>query len=227
MKHTLVALTVGMLVSACGDSTYVGTTAPADSALTDSTLTDSTPPDSALTDSNLTNSTPPDSTLTDSTLTNSTLTDSTLTDSKQTVPAIAAAEADPNSETVLSDTQSLNVSSSFDFTTARTVVVDFDLDQARGENASVSICTEFNPLGDAYDVNYDSCTVRGPMDNGYFQHSMYVTNDIDAVAGVVWFLDSTREPLMQVFPVTSATTAQSSKDRSVLSTDSTPRIVWR
>ncbi len=182
MKHTTLALSVGILLSACGGSSSV----------------DNAP--------------------------------------SQNIPAVGAAQAQPSlvqpdtavpvESTTVADTSSLVVASDFDFSTARTVDVDFDLEQARGQAASVSICTDFDPQGDVFDVNYDSCTVRGPMLNGVFQHSMEVTNDISSVAGVVWFQDQSIEPMMQVFPVVAGST-QSSKDRSVLSNSGNRSIVWR
>jgi len=128
---------------------------------------------------------------------------------------------------VATDSQSLSVSNTFSFDTSRTVDVDFDLEQARNQMASVSICTSFDPEGGAFGVDYDSCTVHGQMVDGVFNHSMEVTNDIESVAGVVWFQNSSIQPLMQVFTVSHGDTTASTKDRSVMSVSHAPTIVWR
>jgi len=128
------------------------------------------------------------------------------------------------------DSQALSVSNTFAFDTARTVEVDFDLDQARNQVASVSICTVFDPQGGPFDVDYDSCTVQGQMLNGVFKHSMEVTNDIESVAGVVWFESNSMPPLMQVFSVahdSNQSAGTFTKDRTVMSLNRSPRIVWR
>jgi len=131
---------------------------------------------------------------------------------------------------IATNSEDLSVSKTFSFETARTVDIDFDLELARNELSSVSICTSFDPNGDAYGVDYDSCTVQGQMIDGIFHHSMEVTNDITSVAGIVWFQDSSRAPLMQIFPVvqhTEQTTSRSLKDRGVMSSNRVPKIVWR
>jgi len=55
--------------------------------------------------------------------------------------------------------------------------------------------------GDAFDVDYTSCAVRGPMEDGVFSHSMEITNEFDSVIAVVWFQDSSLAPLHQIFTV--------------------------
>ena len=117
------------------------------------------------------------------------------------------------------DSSALVVDQSFDFPTARTIDIEFDIDSAAEQAASVSICTVFDAAGDAFDVNYDSCTVQGELVAGQFFHSMEVTNDITSVAGVVWFDDAARDPMMQVF---SVSLQARSKGQS-----SPQKIIWR
>ncbi len=99
------------------------------------------------------------------------------------------------------DTATLQVDQNFSFDTARTIDIEFDIEEARGKKASVSICTGYDAEGDAFDVDYDSCNVRGEMNDGVFSHSMQVTNEFDSVVGVVWFQDSAMPPLYQEFHV--------------------------
>lgn len=118
-------------------------------------------------------------------------------------PAIAAAGNGGSSDIVetVADTKSLEVASDFDFDTARSIDIEFDLESARGMEASVSICTSYDVDGDAYDVDYESCAVRGPMLDGVFNHSMEITNEFDSVVAVVWFQDSTMVPLHREFSI--------------------------
>ena len=99
------------------------------------------------------------------------------------------------------DTGTLEVANDFAFDTARTIEIDFDLESARDTQASVSICTSYMADGDAFDVDYDSCAVRAPMNDGVFSHSMEVTNEFDSVVAVVWFKDSTMAPLHREFTI--------------------------
>lgn len=130
------------------------------------------------------------------------------------VPVLGAALA------AVVDTADLNVADEFAFDTARSIDIDFDLDNARDKAASVSICTGYAPQGDAFDVDYASCGVQGEMVDGVFSHQMEVTNEFDSVMGVVWFRDASMQPMYQEFHVDDATRMKSdgSLQRS---------IVWR
>lgn len=146
----------------------------------------------------------------------------TSTMTEATVPVI-----DEVLPEVTTDSQSLSVSNTFSFDTSRTVDVDFNLEQARNQLASVSICSSFDPEGGAFGVDYDSCTVHGQMIDGVFNHAMEVTNDIESVAAVVWFQNSSMQPIMQTFTVAHDDSTGSMKDRSVMSVSDAPKIVWR
>ena len=120
------------------------------------------------------------------------------------------------------NTKSLIVADDFTFDTAQSIDIDFDLESARNNEASVSICTAYNTDDQGYDVDYDSCTVHGNLLNGMFTHSMEVTNEFATVIAVVWFQDSGIDPIHREFTV-----GGSSTDRSVKSVDGRKVIVWR
>jgi len=119
------------------------------------------------------------------------------------VPELGAAM--PTEPDVPVDTASLEVADDFAFATSRSIDIEFDLEQARGQEASVSLCTGYQPDGDAFDVDYETCTVQGVMIDGMFSHQMEVTNEFDSVMGVVWFQDASMEPLYREFHVDDAT----------------------
>ncbi len=99
------------------------------------------------------------------------------------------------------DTRTLEVDRSFAFATARTIDIEFDIESARNADATVSICTDFVPVASEFDVDFDSCTVSGELDNGMFSHSMDVTNDKNSVVGVVLFQSAEMPPLYKEFNV--------------------------
>jgi len=231
MKKTALVVAIGTILSACGGSTNVGKIQGPNSSSPETfeigaaiDETNETSPIEIGAAIDATNETSP--------LEISATIDATNETSPLEIGAAidatpeASITIDENQTTTAADSKSLSVSNSFSFATARTVDVDFDLEQARNQVASVSICTSFDPLGGAFDVDYDSCTVQGQMVNGVFHHSMEVTNDIESVAGVVWFQDNSIPPLMQVFSV-AHTSSHATRDRTVLSIGTGPKIVWR
>lgn len=106
---------------------------------------------------------------------------------------------------VATDTNKLEVKRDFAFATARTVDIEFDIEQVRNEDASVSICTDYEPDGADFDINFNSCTVNGELKMGTFNHSMEITNDKNAVIAVVLFQNQEIAPLYKVFSVDSNT----------------------
>ncbi len=128
----------------------------------------------------------------------------------------------PLSAIEVEDTKSLVVADDFAFDTAQTINIDFDLESARGSEASVSICTRYNQDASGYDINYDSCTVRGDMSDGIFTHAMDVTNEYESVVAVVWFQDAAMQPVYREFSI-----GNSGSDRTTRSADGKKVIVWR
>ena len=120
------------------------------------------------------------------------------------------------------NTKALIVADDFAFDTAQSIDIDFDLESARNNEASVSICTAYTTDSQGYNVDYDSCTVHGNLVSGVFNHSMEVTNEFTSVIAVVWFQDESIEPIHRVFTV-----GGSGGDRSVKSVDGKKVIVWR
>jgi len=115
-------------------------------------------------------------------------------------PELGAAAAVPT------NTQDLQVDKKFNFASSRSIDIEFDIAEAASGDASVSICTEYQAGGNAYDVNYESCTVSGDLEEGKFEHVMDVTNEFDSVVAVVWFQDPSSEPLYKEFFVDAKTT---------------------
>lgn len=118
------------------------------------------------------------------------------------------------------NTDSLVVENDFSFNTARSINIEFDIEEARGKDASVSICTEYTAVN-AYDVDYSSCPVKASMIDGEFSHSMEVTNAYDSVVAVVWFNDASMDPIAQEFSVDQGATARSKYAGQVQT------IVWK
>ena len=101
-------------------------------------------------------------------------------------------------------TAELSTTESFKFATQWELAVDFDVAAAKEKDGFLSICTDFSFDGeDAYDVNFDQCAVRASISNGLYNTSINVTNDVDAMLGVIWFSDPLSPPLYQEFAVTN------------------------
>jgi len=119
-------------------------------------------------------------------------------------------------EAVATDT--LVVDQSFSFNTSRMIDIAFDIESARNEEATVTICTEYFNNQEGFDINYDSCPVKGTLVGGVFNHSMEVTNAYDSVVAAVWFQSSQIQPIFREFTV-----AQSNRRKG----PNRPVIVWR
>lgn len=118
------------------------------------------------------------------------------------------------------NTTSLEVEQSFGFATARTIDIDFDIAAVRQKDATVTICTEFEPAGENFDVNFDSCSVSGLLVDGVFNHSMELTNDRDSVVAVVLFQDASIAPMFKEFTIDDS-------QRIKLGGDMNSVIVWQ
>lgn len=99
------------------------------------------------------------------------------------------------------DTNTLVVDRDFGFKTSRTIDISFDIEDARTEDATVSICTEYKTVDDDFDINFDSCTVNGVLQSGVFEHSMEVTIDKTSVVAAVFFQNAQIAPLFSEFSV--------------------------
>lgn len=147
-------------------------------------------------------------------------------DEQSTVPTLGAAQAAATPDTtqiapsVIANTSDLVVDADFNLASSRSIAVNFDIADAQGTDASVSICTDYGSGGNAFDVNYDSCTVNAEMQNGQFNHVMEVTHEFDSVVAVVWFQDPGSAPLYKEFFVDEAVPENRNKDAR-------PMLVWR
>lgn len=95
------------------------------------------------------------------------------------------------------ETAQLTVANDFDFATSDTVEIALDFPEARNDQATVLICTDYALEQGEYEINYDSCLARAPLLNGRIDHQVKVLNRYDAVLGVVWFAQPGTDPLYQ------------------------------
>jgi len=119
-------------------------------------------------------------------------------DSETDTPIISATP-DTSPVVVLENTEDLVSSTDFDFATSRSIAIDFDVERARISEGLMSVCTEYSKVDDIYDINYDSCTLQAPLVDGIYSGQMEVTNDVNKVAGVVWFKDPAILPVYKEF----------------------------
>lgn len=96
-----------------------------------------------------------------------------------------------------SETAQLTVATDFDFAPSETVQISLDFPEARNDQATVLICTDYALEQGEYEIDYDSCAMRAPLLNGRIDHEMKVVNRYDSVLGVVWFAQPGTEPLYQ------------------------------
>ena len=105
----------------------------------------------------------------------------------------------PDTTPVLENTADLRSSADFDFSSSRSIAIDFQVAAAATSPALLSLCTDYTKSGDSFDINYDSCAVKTPLVNGVYTSNMEITNNINSVVGVVWFKDEAIPPVYKEF----------------------------
>ena len=113
--------------------------------------------------------------------------DSVINNSEDLVPI-------PESETSL-----LTSSPDFTFRTARFVKLKVDLGSVSGIEASLSLCTDYETNESGYEINYDSCPIRGVLIDGKFESDVALVNQYESAIAVIWFPYQESEPLYRKF----------------------------
>ncbi|WP_434930587.1 hypothetical protein ACRWQM_15830 [Shewanella sp. HL-SH5] len=81
----------------------------------------------------------------------------------------------------------LIVDPDFDLQAAFTLSINVDI--ASGKRGYFSLCDKFEQQGQTISVNYESCLLRGALDNGQLSESLLVANHQRDLMAVVWFYD--------------------------------------
>lgn len=83
----------------------------------------------------------------------------------------------------------------FSFQASRAVPVSVSFEEAQGERALVTICTDYTATSNGYDVDYGSCIARATLVDGRFEEELRIPSRYKSVIGVAWFKDPGRNPL--------------------------------
>lgn len=104
-----------------------------------------------------------------------------------------------------SDSSKITTRSDFLFDTARTVQLRVNMLDIAGALGSLSICTDFQETSSGFDINYQSCPIRGTVANGQFEQDMSLMNQFDSVVAVIWFRNQEFAPRYQKFDTADLT----------------------
>jgi hypothetical protein len=77
----------------------------------------------------------------------------------------------------------------------------FNLKITRSEDddqpAYLSLCSDYQQHSNgSYSINYDSCLLRTSLSNINFEAAISVTNDTQGLVAALWFMDGTKQPLI-------------------------------
>lgn len=129
-----------------------------------------------------------------------------ITNVAETIPVVISPYVESiatNSEELVnipdSESSTISTQASFLFDTAKTVRIKVNFSDIVGTQGSLSICTDYQASESGFRVNYDSCPIRGTLENGQFEEDMSLMNQYDSVIGVVWFRNQEFAPRYQVF----------------------------
>lgn len=100
-----------------------------------------------------------------------------------TNPTAPPAVEDPAPENITS-TKDLSVSETFDFTSSYDVAVNINL--GAGTNRYLNICNDFQRTSGQTNVDYDSCVLQAPLDDGQYQGTLSLTNDSTELVVAIW-----------------------------------------
>ncbi len=63
--------------------------------------------------------------------------------------------------------------------------------------AYLSLCSDYSQHSDgSYSINYDSCLLRTSLNDINYEAVITVTNDTKGLVAALWFMDGTKEPLI-------------------------------
>lgn len=100
-----------------------------------------------------------------------------------------------------SETSLLTTSPDFLFRTAKSIKLKVNIASAVGTQATLSLCTDFEATESGFDVNYDSCPIRGAVIDGQFESDVALVNQFNSAIAIIWFPYQESEPLYRTFNV--------------------------
>lgn len=97
--------------------------------------------------------------------------------------------------------QKSTVTNSFNKTTLASTLVNlnFNIEAARGTEGYLSLCTDYLINNNQYDINYDSCKLSTSLENGHYNSSIKLKDNVQSIIGVVLFDDISIEPIYKEF----------------------------
>lgn len=81
-------------------------------------------------------------------------------------------------------TADLTASDSFDFTSSYDVQIEVDL--GTSEPRYLNVCGEFERQGEQTAVEYGSCVLQTPLENGQYSGNISLTNDVSELVIAIW-----------------------------------------
>lgn len=110
-----------------------------------------------------------------------TTTSAVATPSTETTTPAQPEEPSPPDVTRTSD---LTASETFEFTSSYDVTVDVNL--GPGANRYLNICNDFQRTDATAEVDYGSCVLQAPLEDGIYQGTLSLTNDIRDLVIAIW-----------------------------------------
>lgn len=120
----------------------------------------------------------------------------TTTPATPTTPTTPVPEPSPEVEPTPDATSidDLVVDPGFDMQAAFNLTIEVDL--ASSKRGYFSLCDDYQQQGQSVTINFESCLLRGALDNGQLTENLLVANHQRQLMAVVWFYDGT-DPLYQ------------------------------
>jgi len=117
-------------------------------------------------------------------------------------PYVAITDEDLGWRADVPDTSTarLQVMDDFTFNTSHRTTVEMWVPEAVNVSAEATFCTDYQLIeGGGYEVNYNSCVLQVPLENGALNEELNLVNEHQSVLGIVWFQDQALQPVYQEF----------------------------
>lgn len=105
----------------------------------------------------------------------------------------------PVTQPVPKSTKDLVASANFDMQSTWAMTVTIEL--ATQADGFLSLCTDYAPDGDAFDINFGSCILRTNLKDGRFSGKVTLSSAVERLIAVLYYFDENSTPQYQEFAI--------------------------
>lgn len=106
-------------------------------------------------------------------------------------------ESELVSESMAKTSHEIIVPDNFNLHNQRSLTLRVTRANSDNQDAYLSLCNDYQQHDDgSYSINYESCLLRTSLSNINYETTVTVSNDLTGLVAVLWFLESTKKPII-------------------------------